>query len=199
MISFWTMYSRERAKGEAATIGFRFEDEAFVVDFGPEGIRTRRGEPEGCAPAVSTNPISLASVVYGGQPVLDPEAGRRPPRQRRRDRLPVQLPLAQTIWTAISTTWILMTSALKTGTASSRRWPFRRSACLYSRSRKSPRTPGTQCRTTSSSWARGPDQCGRVAAGHEGRSCPLPVSHRCHDRVTIGVSPPAGRRRALSS
>jgi DNA-binding HxlR family transcriptional regulator len=74
MMSFRTMYSRERAKGEAATIGFRFGDEVFVVDFRSEGIRTRRGEPEGCALVVSTNPISLASVVYGGRPVLDAEA-----------------------------------------------------------------------------------------------------------------------------
>jgi len=74
MMSFRTMYSRDRAKGEAATIGFRFGDEAFVVDFGPEGIHARRGEPEGCALVVSTNSISLASVVYGGRPVLDAEA-----------------------------------------------------------------------------------------------------------------------------
>ena len=74
MMSFRTMYSRERAKGEAATIGFRFGDEIFVVDFGPDGIRSRRGEPEGCALVVSTNPISLASVVYGGRPVSDAEA-----------------------------------------------------------------------------------------------------------------------------
>src|SRR5260370_32391730 len=113
MISFWTMYSRERGKGEAATIGFRFEDEAFVVDFGPEGIRTRRGEPEGCAPAVSTNPISLASVVYGGQPVLDPEAGRRPPPQRRRDRLPLAFPPAPNTLAALSTNLIFIPSALQ--------------------------------------------------------------------------------------
>ena len=74
MMSFRTMYSRERAKGEAVTLGFRFGDEAFVVDFRPEGIRTRRGKPEGCALVVSTNPISLASVVYGGRPVSDAEA-----------------------------------------------------------------------------------------------------------------------------
>jgi DNA-binding HxlR family transcriptional regulator len=74
MMSFRTMYSRERAKGEAATIGFRFGDEAFVVDLGPEGIRTRRGEPAGCALVISATPISLASVVYGGRPVLDAEA-----------------------------------------------------------------------------------------------------------------------------
>jgi DNA-binding HxlR family transcriptional regulator len=74
MMSFRTMYSRERAKGEAATIAFRFGHEAFVADFGPDGIRARRGEPEGCALVVSTNPISLASVVYGGRPVSDAEA-----------------------------------------------------------------------------------------------------------------------------
>jgi DNA-binding HxlR family transcriptional regulator len=74
MMSFRTMYSRERANSEGATIGFRFRDEAFVVDVSPEGIRARRGEPEGCALMVSTNPISLASVVYGGRPVLDAES-----------------------------------------------------------------------------------------------------------------------------
>jgi hypothetical protein len=64
--------------------------------------------------------------------------------------------------------------------------PFRRSACLRQPKQKFPesipevfaalvatppratRTPGAQCRTASSSWARGPDQCGRVAAGCEG-------------------------------
>ena len=74
MMSFRTMYSREQAKGEAVTLGFRFGDEAFVVDFGPDGIRVRRGEPEGCALVVLTNPISLASVVYGGRPLSDAEA-----------------------------------------------------------------------------------------------------------------------------
>src|SRR5215207_1058411 len=33
MMSFRTMYSRDRAIGEAATIGFRFGEECFVVDF----------------------------------------------------------------------------------------------------------------------------------------------------------------------
>src|SRR5436309_5733624 len=74
MMSFRTMYSRARARGEAATIGFRFGDEAFVVDFGPDGIRAQRGELEGCALVVSTNPMSLASVVYGGRPLSYAEA-----------------------------------------------------------------------------------------------------------------------------
>ena len=74
MMSFRTMYSRERAKGEAATIGFRFGAEGFVVDFGSDGVRTRRAEPDGCSLKVETNPMSLASVVYGGRPVKDAEA-----------------------------------------------------------------------------------------------------------------------------
>ena len=74
MMSFRTMYARERSRGEAATIGFRFGAEGFVVDFGPEGLRTRRAEPDGCALMIETNPMSLASVVYGGRPVGDAEA-----------------------------------------------------------------------------------------------------------------------------
>ena len=74
MISFRTMYARDRAQGEAAVIGFRFGEEGFVVGFGPEGIRTRRGAAEDCALVVATNPMSLASIVYGGRPVGDAEA-----------------------------------------------------------------------------------------------------------------------------
>jgi hypothetical protein len=74
MMSFRTMYSRERANGEAARIGFRFGAEGFVVDFNSNGVRTQRDEPEGCVLVVETNPMSLASVVYGGRPVRDAEA-----------------------------------------------------------------------------------------------------------------------------
>ncbi len=74
MMSFRTMYSPGRAKGEAATIGFRFGNDAFVVAFGPGGVHTRREEPEGCALTVSTNPMALASVVYGGRSISDAEA-----------------------------------------------------------------------------------------------------------------------------
>jgi hypothetical protein len=36
-------------------------------------MRTRRDEPDGCALIVSTDPMSLASVVYGGRSVSDLE------------------------------------------------------------------------------------------------------------------------------
>jgi DNA-binding HxlR family transcriptional regulator len=74
LMSFRTMYSPKRAKGKAATIGFRFGTDGFIVDFGPEGVRTRRADPGGCALTVAANPVSLASLVYGGRPVADAEA-----------------------------------------------------------------------------------------------------------------------------
>jgi DNA-binding HxlR family transcriptional regulator len=74
MMSFRTMYSRERANGEAAAIGFRFGEEGFVVEVGSDGILVRRADPVGPALTVSTDPMSLASVVYGGRPIADVEA-----------------------------------------------------------------------------------------------------------------------------
>ena len=75
LMSFRTMYSPKRAKGKAATIGFRFGRDGFVIDFGPEGVRPRRADPGGCALTVAAAPTSLASLVYGGRRVADAEAG----------------------------------------------------------------------------------------------------------------------------
>jgi DNA-binding HxlR family transcriptional regulator len=74
MMSFRTMYSCERANAEVTTIGFRFGDEGFVVEFASSAIHTRRAEPHGCALTVITTARSLASVVYGGRPMADAEA-----------------------------------------------------------------------------------------------------------------------------
>ena len=74
MMSFRTMYAQDRAKGERATIGFRFGNEGFLVDFGPDGLVTRRAEPENAPVLVETSPMSLASIVYGGRPLEDAEA-----------------------------------------------------------------------------------------------------------------------------
>ena len=77
LMSFRTMYSPKRAKGKAATIGFRFGTDGFVIDFGPEGVRPRRADPGGCALTVAATPTSLASLVYGGRRVADAEAEGR--------------------------------------------------------------------------------------------------------------------------
>ena len=74
MMSFRTMFTRERAQGETATVGFRFGEEAFVAQVCAESIQIRRGEPDGCPLVVQTSPVSLASIVYGGRPITDAEA-----------------------------------------------------------------------------------------------------------------------------
>jgi len=74
LMSFRTMYSSKRAKGEAATIGFRFGADGFVVEFDHQGAHPKRAEPQGCALTVVADPTTLASVVYGGRPLADAEA-----------------------------------------------------------------------------------------------------------------------------
>jgi DNA-binding HxlR family transcriptional regulator len=71
MMSFRTMYSPQRSGDETATIGFRMGADHFVAHAGAEAIDIRRSVPEDCALIVDTNPISLASVVYGGRPLRD--------------------------------------------------------------------------------------------------------------------------------
>lgn len=74
LMSFRTMYSSTRAKNERATIGFKFGADGFVIDFGPEGVRPRRAEPQGCALTIAADPRALAAVVYGGRPIGDAQA-----------------------------------------------------------------------------------------------------------------------------
>src|SRR5262249_3467221 len=74
LMSFRTMYSPIRAKGEAAAIGLRFGADAFVLDFDGKSVHPRRAEPQVCALAVAADPTTLASVVYGGRPLADAEA-----------------------------------------------------------------------------------------------------------------------------
>ena len=73
-MSFRTMYSPERAKGEAATIGFRFGTDGFVIDFGPEGVRPRRADPGDCALTVAAHPDFARRARLWGPPVADAEA-----------------------------------------------------------------------------------------------------------------------------
>lgn len=74
LMSFRTMYSPKRAKGAAATIGFRFGTDGFVVQFGPDGVLPRRADPQGCALTVAADPTTVAALVYGGRPTADAEA-----------------------------------------------------------------------------------------------------------------------------
>jgi DNA-binding HxlR family transcriptional regulator len=74
LMSFRTMYSSARAKNERTMIGFRLGADGFVVDFGLEGVRPRRAEPQGCALTVAADPMALAALVYGGRPIADAQA-----------------------------------------------------------------------------------------------------------------------------
>lgn len=74
MLSFRTMISAERAEGIVATIGFRMGPETFVAKLSDGGIAIRRDDPSEAEAVFTTDPVTLASVVYGGRPITDSEA-----------------------------------------------------------------------------------------------------------------------------
>jgi len=74
MLSFRTMLSAERSAGLEATIGFRMGPESFVARVGNGAIPIRRDDPSGADAVFTTDPMTLASVVYGGRPIADAEA-----------------------------------------------------------------------------------------------------------------------------
>ncbi|RYE02620.1 MAG: transcriptional regulator [Sphingomonadales bacterium] len=73
MMSFRTMYQRERAEGLVSrTIAFGMGADDFVAVLEEREIVIRRGD----APAdarFDTDPMTLASIVYGGRPLADAE------------------------------------------------------------------------------------------------------------------------------
>jgi DNA-binding HxlR family transcriptional regulator len=73
MMSFRTMLSAERAAGLAATIAFRFAGETFAGRIEGGSIAVTRGEKPADL-VIDTDPMTLASVVYGGRPIADVEA-----------------------------------------------------------------------------------------------------------------------------
>lgn len=71
MMSFRTMYA---PPGDfAAMIGFRFGAETFLAQVG-ERIEIRRADPQDAQVVLDTDPMTLASIVYGGRPVADAES-----------------------------------------------------------------------------------------------------------------------------
>lgn len=73
MMSFRTMIDRRRSGDVDADIGFRFGAEGFVATVDADGIAIRRGDPSGAAVVLTTDPMTLASIVYGGRPIADAE------------------------------------------------------------------------------------------------------------------------------
>lgn len=72
MLSFRTMIDRTRSGAFAASVGFRFGDEQFLAVVDGGGITISRSHPAGDV-VFDTDPMTLASVVYGGRPIADAE------------------------------------------------------------------------------------------------------------------------------
>lgn len=74
MMSFRTMISAERAGALDIEIGFRFGSEPFLTRVAGGQIAVRRAEPDMAQAVFETDPMTLASIVYGGRPIDDAEA-----------------------------------------------------------------------------------------------------------------------------
>lgn len=74
MLSFRTMIDRSRSGEVNRTIGFRFGDDEFVATVDVAGIAIRRADPREADVMLDTDPVTLASVVYGGRPIGDAES-----------------------------------------------------------------------------------------------------------------------------
>ena len=74
MLSFRTMIDRSRSGTVNRTIGFQLGDEGFVAQVDEAGIAIRRGDPSGADTIFNSDPVSVASVVYGGRPLADAES-----------------------------------------------------------------------------------------------------------------------------
>ena len=75
MMSFRTMFSAERSRGEMIRIGVRLGSDTFVIETRAKSIHVSRAEPEKCSAIIaSASPMALAAIVYGGQPLSAAEA-----------------------------------------------------------------------------------------------------------------------------
>lgn len=74
MLSFRTMIDRRRAAAVSARIGFRLGLEEFVATIADGGIEIRRGDPAAAEAMFTSDPVTMASIVYGGRPIADAEA-----------------------------------------------------------------------------------------------------------------------------
>ena len=72
MLSFRTMIDRTRSGAFGATVGFILGNERFSATIDGSGIAIARGEPNGDV-VFDTDPVTLASIVYGGRPIADAE------------------------------------------------------------------------------------------------------------------------------
>ena len=74
MLSFRTMIDRPNAALLDAAIGFRLGNEQFVARVNAEGISILREDPADADVVVASDPVTMASIVYGGRPITDAES-----------------------------------------------------------------------------------------------------------------------------
>jgi DNA-binding HxlR family transcriptional regulator/putative sterol carrier protein len=74
MLSFRTMFDPAQASGFEATIGFRFDEDAFRVTVSEGELHAARADPVGADAVVGAAPPVVAAIVYGGLPLADAEA-----------------------------------------------------------------------------------------------------------------------------
>ena len=69
LLSFRTMIDRERARGVAGRIGFRFGPMSYVARLHGGQLDVAAGPVEDCDVVLTAAPTDLAAVVYGGAPL----------------------------------------------------------------------------------------------------------------------------------
>ena len=72
MMSFRTMFAPEKTGGLRARIAFRLGTESFIAELG-DAIEIARGESDAHL-TIESDPMTMASIVYGGRPIADAEA-----------------------------------------------------------------------------------------------------------------------------
>jgi DNA-binding HxlR family transcriptional regulator len=73
MMSFRTMIDRTKSGSVNRTIGFRLGEEGFVARVDAAGIAIRRASPVEGDVIFASDPMTMASIVYGGRPIADAE------------------------------------------------------------------------------------------------------------------------------
>jgi hypothetical protein len=68
------MLSAERSGELKATIGFRLGAETFLGRLEDGVITIRRDDPASADVLFESDPMTMASIVYGGRPIADAEA-----------------------------------------------------------------------------------------------------------------------------
>jgi DNA-binding HxlR family transcriptional regulator len=73
LMSFRTMLDPKRAGSVSGTFGFAFGDETFRTELAGGDLTVRRGPAADQNVSFTTDPMTLAGVVYGGLPLAEAE------------------------------------------------------------------------------------------------------------------------------